>query len=58
MIAPDVRSVRWDGFECGPELLKAGEAAALAAMPKIQSWLVKPHPAPAAGEALPSSIPA
>ena len=58
VIAPDVRSVRWDGFECGPELLKAGEAAALAAMPKIQSWLVKPQPAPAAGDALPSSIPA
>ena len=39
VIEPDVREIGWDGFGCGPELLKAGEAAALAALPKIQSWL-------------------
>src|SRR5690242_9555269 len=39
VLAPDVRSIEWDGFGCGPELLKAGEIAALAAIPKIQDWL-------------------
>jgi NTE family protein len=58
VIAPDVSAVDWDGFDCGPALLKAGEAAALAALPKIQSWMVKPQLAPPAVEALPSSIPA
>ena len=38
IIAPDLRSIEWDGFECGPELVKAGEAAALAMVPAIQSW--------------------
>jgi len=47
VIAPDVRGVEWDGFGCGPELLKAGESAALAALPKITKWL----DAPAAGRA-------
>jgi NTE family protein len=46
VIAPDVRSVQWDGFSCGPEMLKAGEAAALSALPLIRSWL-DGHPAPA-----------
>jgi NTE family protein len=39
IIAPDVRGIDWDGFGCGPEMLKAGESAALAAIPRIQSWL-------------------
>ena len=39
MITPDVRSIAWDGFGCGQELLKAGEEAALATLPKIQAWL-------------------
>ena len=38
VIAPDLRSIEWDGFEHGPELVKAGEAAALAVLPAIQSW--------------------
>ncbi len=38
VIAPDLRSIEWDGFESGPALVKAGEAAALAALPSIQSW--------------------
>jgi NTE family protein len=54
VIAPSVSGVRWDGFEYAPELLKAGEAAALAAIPKIQAWLGQPHPAPSA-EALPNA---
>jgi len=38
VITPDVRAVEWDGFGCGPELLKAGEAAAMAALPQIEAW--------------------
>jgi hypothetical protein len=49
VITPDVRAIEWDGFGCGPELLKAGETAALAAMPKIQAWLARPQTAPGAG---------
>src|SRR5947208_1087163 len=38
VIAPDLRAIECDGFERGPELVKAGEAAALAVLPAIQSW--------------------
>ena len=38
VITPDLQGIEWDGFECGPELVKAGEAAALAVVPAIQSW--------------------
>lgn len=38
VITPDLRDIAWDGFECGPELVNAGEAAALAVLPKIESW--------------------
>jgi predicted acylesterase/phospholipase RssA len=38
VIAPDVRSIDWDGFGCGPQMLKAGEAAALSAIPHIRRW--------------------
>src|SRR5215472_14286043 len=39
VIAPDVRGVDWHAFGRGPELVEAGEAAALAGIPKIQGWL-------------------
>ena len=39
VIAPDLQSIEWNGFESAPDLVKAGEAAALAALPTIQSWL-------------------
>ncbi len=39
VIAPDVRSIDWDGFGCGPEMLKAGEFAASSALPHIRGWL-------------------
>jgi NTE family protein len=42
VIAPDVRGVEWDGFGCGPSLIKAGEAAAEAALPVIRGWLPQP----------------
>jgi len=45
VITPDVESVAWDGFGCGPELLRAGAEAALKALPEIQSWLSAGRPA-------------
>jgi NTE family protein len=38
VIAPDLQTIEWNGFESAPELVKAGEAAATAALPVIQSW--------------------
>jgi NTE family protein len=38
VITPDLKSIEWNGFEAGPEMVKAGEAAALAALPAIESW--------------------
>jgi NTE family protein len=52
VIAPDVGAVEWDGFGNGPQLLAAGEAAALSALPQIQWWLSLAPPA----TTLPSSV--
>jgi NTE family protein len=38
VITPNLRSIEWNGFESGPELVKAGEEAALAVVPAIQAW--------------------
>ena len=38
VISPQLSGIEWDGFECGPALVNAGEAAALAALPTIGSW--------------------
>src|SRR4029453_5635247 len=38
VITPDLRDIAWDGFECGPELVNAGEAAAMAGLRKSESW--------------------
>jgi NTE family protein len=38
IIAPDLLAFEWNGFESAPELLHAGETAALAALPAIQAW--------------------
>jgi NTE family protein len=38
VIAPDVRGVDWNAFGRGPELVQAGEAAALAVVPEIREW--------------------
>jgi len=42
VITPDLKAVEWNGFEAGPELVNAGEEAALAALPTIQSWFSAP----------------
>jgi NTE family protein len=38
IISPDLRTIEWDSFECAEEMVKAGEAAALAVLPEVQSW--------------------
>jgi len=60
VIAPDIRGVEWDGFECGPQLIQAGEAAAEAALPAIRNWLPEQaEPVPALSPVIaPGSIPA
>jgi NTE family protein len=59
VITPDVRAIAWDGFGCGQELLKAGEEAAEAMLPKIQSWLANHAPHQNGRPTLaPGSIPA
>lgn len=47
VIEPDVTGYAWDQFEQASKLIAAGEAAARAAMPTIQSWL-RLQPAPTA----------
>jgi NTE family protein len=42
VITPDLEATEWNGFEAGPELVSAGEAAALAALPAIRSWFLDP----------------
>jgi NTE family protein len=42
VITPDLRDIAWDGFESAPELVRAGEAAATAALPTIDSWFSEP----------------
>jgi NTE family protein len=42
VIEPDTRGVEWDGFECAPALIQAGEAAAEVALATIRKWLPTP----------------
>jgi NTE family protein len=58
VIAPDVRSIEWDGFACGPEMLKAGESAALSAIPQIRSWLNGHYRPRLNGNGAPEYVPA
>jgi NTE family protein len=51
VITPDLRAIEWDGFERGPELIEAGEAAALAVLPAIQSWFSRVPCQPSEGYA-------
>ena len=39
VIEPDVTTMDWDSFQSAERMIEAGERAALAALPKIQSWL-------------------
>jgi len=42
VLTPDLKDVEWNGFEAGPEIVNAGEAAAMAALPVIRSWFLGP----------------
>jgi hypothetical protein len=39
VIEPDVRGMEWDAFGSALPLIKAGEQAALEALPRIRRWL-------------------
>lgn len=58
VISPEVRGMAWDAFGCGPELIRAGELAALAAIPTIQSWFGTAYPStePMVQEPTPGSV--
>jgi len=56
VIAPDVGRVDWNGFNRGSELIQAGEAAALAAIPNIQEWFHQAQPVASEGALLPAEI--
>ncbi len=58
VISPDVKGIQWDGFDSGPALVKSGEAAGLAAIPRIRSWLPKAKKTSPGSAPLPSSMPA
>src|SRR5215510_11739967 len=42
VLTPDLRSIEWNAFGAGRELVNAGEAAAMTALPVIQSWFSSP----------------
>jgi NTE family protein len=39
VLTPSVRTVQWDGFGNGADLIRAGQAVALEALPRIQAWI-------------------
>jgi len=57
VISPDVRGIQWDAFTSGPEMLKAGEAAARAALPAIRKWLGAAGSVAGAAQGLPGVTP-
>jgi NTE family protein len=44
VLEPDVRGMEWDAFESASALMKAGEMAAVEALPRLQSWVAGPQP--------------
>jgi NTE family protein len=44
IIAPEVGTLGWDSFDQCSTMVRAGEDAAVAALPKIQAWLPQPVP--------------
>jgi NTE family protein len=49
VITPALQEIEWDAFECGQELVKAGETAARAALPAIESWFAEIPSRPSEG---------
>jgi NTE family protein len=46
IVTPDVSRIDWDGFACGPEMIRAGETAAELALPTIRGWYPEGRPEP------------
>lgn len=46
VLQPDVRGFSYDGFDRAPELIRAGEIAARAALPSIRQWFAQPEAPP------------
>jgi NTE family protein len=44
VLEPDVRGFAYDAFERAPELIRAGEAAARAALPEVKRWVAESMP--------------
>ena len=42
VLTPDLEGIEWNAFEAGAEIVNAGEAAAIAALPVIRSWFLSP----------------
>jgi NTE family protein len=51
----EVGKVEWDGFNSAPDLIRAGEVAALKALPAIQEWLPRPPQPPVTPGPTPAS---
>jgi NTE family protein len=45
IVQPDVCGFSYDGFDRAPELIRAGEQAARAALPAIRQWFARPETA-------------
>jgi NTE family protein len=50
IVQPDVRGFSYDGFDGAPELIRAGEQAARAALPAIRQWFAPPETAALAAQ--------
>ncbi len=55
VVEPDVRGYAYDDFGRATELIRAGEAAARAVLPKIREWLPLPVQTPASASVTPPS---
>ncbi len=53
VIAPAVSSMAWDSFGSGPALIQAGEAAAMIAIPEIETWFHPNRPKQRSREEMP-----
>ena len=58
VLQPDIGEFAYDDFVRAPELIRTGEAATRAVMPKIREWFPVPQQAPAEQVALPMPAPA
>jgi NTE family protein len=57
VIEPDVRGIKYDGFENTAQLVAAGEAAARAVVPQLKKWLQPCFPEPGRKAAVPRPAP-